>query len=275
MACGPPIDVPFTVNWNSPQADRLVGWWPGFGTCGGVGTLIEKTGRATNGVFKGVGEPALAGRYMFGTTISFDGSNDYIEAANCQNFPQTRGSVSFWLYLLRAVDECFFSLNDGSADNRVLFYQVNVGNILYVYVSGTGGANNVWNLTSWSLPGSVWRHWVVTWDTVADDYHVYRDGVELTPTSTNVAGNPSGLDRITLGIVYDHSTYPFQGSLADIRVYDRILPAALVHQMALSHRWDLYKPLTGRTAGMATATDDVALGLVTTAPILQKMRLGR
>jgi hypothetical protein len=98
-----------------------------------------------------------------------------------------------------------------------------------------------------------WYHLVGTSNTDATSHKVYLDGKYENSSSTVLTpGAMNTIDRTTIGrIQYSGGNAYFNGRVADVRVYDRVLTDEEIHTIwDPGTRWDLYYPL-GRKAYFA------------------------
>jgi len=95
-----------------------------------------------------------------------------------------------------------------------------------VIITADGTANNMKRYTSSGviMDGS-WHHIAFTFDSGA--LKLYTDGVEdASPTKTDddaVASIPINTNPVTVGILSDLTTLPFNGSMDDVRIYNKAL----------------------------------------------------
>lgn len=190
------------LNRSHPLARGLVGCW--LMNEGAGGKVADLSGNKNDAIDLGtVGW--TAGR--FGGARSYDGISGVTEAAGCKNLPTTHGSCVLWIkpYIVGSADGVIFELSDDTLNNRIILYIGNTGADLYLYITGAGVGDNVWVKTAVDseLYNNVWQQIVVTWDTVADDYHVYTNTREIMPTDSSSSDNPSGINQLNIASFYD------------------------------------------------------------------------
>lgn len=190
----------------------------------------------------------------------FDGSDDYINCgdnAAIQNL--TAVSYSGWFYLDA------FTTADGMriAGKRDSVNVVNgVGNNaesiqFFAFWSGDDGN---WNTPANSVSIGVWTHVAVTYagSATTDDPLIYLDGVSQTITKIS---SPTGSQEGDSGNDFDignnatPGVRPFDGSIAEIAYYNRVITAQEVAILASRHSplfvpngLVLYLPLIGKTS---------------------------
>jgi len=178
--------------------------------------------------------------------MDFDGVNDFLEKTSASGLPTTIGTIGTWVFP-KADSGTMVEISDGSTSDRLVFYFdgfVSGNNLLYFYVTGEGSGANVWRLDSanTTIIENEWQHLLITFDTSTDTYNVYRNRQLITPSSTTIAGNPTGINQVNIGSYYNHTT-PFNGAIGEIRILNIVSTAS---QVALFHdrRYDLYQPVS-------------------------------
>ena len=108
-----------------------------------------------------------------------------------------------------------------------LFESGVVGNNLWnVWLSGTADFSTATAVTS------SWEHWVVSYDSVANLIYAYQNGVRVPPgnNGTTPAVVPSTMDtRLYVGCGQNASgvlSYPYQGNIDDVRIFNQLLGSA-------------------------------------------------
>ncbi|MHC4752840.1 MAG: LamG-like jellyroll fold domain-containing protein [Planctomycetota bacterium] len=160
-----------------------------------------------------------------GTCIELDGVNG-LTTTSAKPLPHARGSFSIWVsdtYGAGVGNEgTYICLHDGSNDNRIQFLTGSDEKFkLGIRVADV--AVDVWTEDAHPLTASQIYHLVATWDTVSDSYIVYRDGIVVTPTATDVSDAPTGLTGVSLGCLHDTTFWPLKGKILRASVYNRIL----------------------------------------------------
>ena len=206
-----------------PNGDpTLVGWWK---LDEGTGTTASDSSQGGNGaVFPGgVNDPLwVTGRTSsVSKALSFDNSNDYIQVAHKANqLLVNGGTLSAWIKPTssgtfgRIIDK---STSAGGA-NGFVFYMysdkirllINAGTVLI--------STNTVTLGSWSMV-------TATWD-ASGSATLYINGVA---NGTGAISSPAGITSsgvLRMGNSAVATTSPFDGSMADVRMYNRPLSAS-------------------------------------------------
>ena len=182
-----------------------------------------------------VSSPALGQNFYY----DFDGSADYgtfASAAHTALFSQTQGTIEAWVngdsFTSGTARKTIFGTGHSSQTDRWCAMRVTSTNYLQMSITNDG-TNYGCNVTT-SLPStSTWYHFAITYDGLS--FAAYYDGVSQTINTTgagwfnSVASDTlqvGALDRGTSGNNYD----PWDGKIAQVRVYNTALTAAQVLQ---------------------------------------------
>ncbi|MCX6819577.1 MAG: DUF2341 domain-containing protein, partial [Candidatus Aenigmarchaeota archaeon] len=161
-----------------------------------------------------------------GTGINFDGTNDYVNMPNSASLNITGNiTIETWGYIKSDRLNPFVSKRNGASPVN---YEFNTGSNrslgFHFYNGAWRGVDtqkNVFNL-------SAWVHFAVTYD--MSNIKIYVNGLLVNSTpQTNALlsdGNP-----IRIGRTYDGSSnYYFNGSMDEVRIYNRSLSQAEILQ---------------------------------------------
>ncbi|MGH1404827.1 MAG: LamG domain-containing protein [Alphaproteobacteria bacterium] len=209
----------------SAPTSGLVGHWPLDETSGAsiTDTTGTNTGTWTDGVNNDVTEETTAGQ--MGTALVFDGVNDFIDAGTNSSLDTSDNthSVAFWM-----------KKNTPSSTGDIVSKGIgSVGG----YTSGVGihpcGTNSfkatkfgVVDICFGSVPSDTnWHHIVTVWNT--DGVRVYVDGTQ-NAFDSNTSNFTSSGNPLTIGTGVNGN---FDGTIDDVRVYDRALSVAEVTEL--------------------------------------------
>lgn len=224
-----PPEVPFTINYNSPQADGLLGFWT---------ALASPFGGKVKELYFG-----------YDGTVGANGTwqNNYLT-------PELYSAAYY------AIDHGNYAIHDFASKNYSVFLRINIPSIptagqadIFRRQSGSGGwgiqtlTSNRFRLThraavdgsaDWNSATLTGVHdYVTTYDNSATSATLYRDGISLGST---------GLDSC---LTYSGSMFSYGGADApiafiDMRIYDHILSADEVWHLSYPvTKWDLYLPV--------------------------------
>lgn len=262
---------PFTVNWGSPQAEGLVGWWPlhkdiGFKGLVGPGDLARQTAGA--GVFSGAKD---LGQVWLNTSAS---KSTLIATATAGI---TNLSAGTWVVRYKDTTNTdagvFGAINgeNGSAYNYLAVDHIGTEATdprLYSNVR-VGAAKTQRDMTGWASGA------IGVMNTIGYSYNGAEERLYGNYTTQASAKTGSLWGNTEYGIVlagvYDTAAAN-EGFFADIRIYDHALPPDVffaIHDPAT--RWDLFYELGRRqyyfvpAAGGATGTGALTLSGATIA----------
>lgn len=229
---------PYACNWDSPQADGLVAWWPALPWGGGMHDRCHGLFEATTVG----GAPSQVSEPEYDVVQSFDGTDDNYAVPNAQ-------TVGLQLAHLGPVSAFAWALHRtlSGTNEPVAFF----GGQYWVcrFTSGTTGDAGPFgrNANITGLATNTWQHLGFTWTysgSGSGTNQTYRDGLaNSSATGTTTAAGT--VEDFTIGRRVSFGF--FDGLVADVRVYDRALSPAVVWQLwDPSTRWDLYYPLRQR-----------------------------
>lgn len=233
------IGMDIVANANSvlarpPNNLGLVGYWS-FDD--GTGTkATDFSGLGYTGTIAGTPN-WVNGR--FGKALNFDASTNYVDLGNPTAMRATSCTVSAWIKTPPAADndENLLGVSKGAAgtDSFTVEFGTNATNgianeLIYVSHVGSDFSEEAYVTTNRAeLFDNRWHHVVVTEDTST---HIYLDGVSKTVTTgvnadTGACMGDVNLDTFRIGnILWAGSNINFfNGSIDDVRVYNRALSA--------------------------------------------------
>ena len=202
------------------SSNGLVGYWK-FDE--GSGTKVnDYSGLGNNGIWNGTGSHWATGKVGGGG--QFNAVNDSVSIAGSANLNIT-GPVTFsaWINTNSLYPSNYGMFFEGSDLNSYL--SVSDGNILLsLSVGGIRYSFNSWIGGGSSIPINTWSYAVATWD--GSMMKIYVNGI-----LRNSAGPYAGALSLTTGVMTigqfaSGSSYYFNGSIDDARIYNRALSAA-------------------------------------------------
>lgn len=202
-----------------PNQSGLVGYWKLDEDTGVLAK--DSTGNGNNGVLNGIAEPPTAtsgwtSKGKMSRALTFDGSNDYIDAGNDSSLQLTSGTLSAWIK----------TSNAGAGYRGIFAKQSAFGmflkdNVFIMYDwSGAGDRS-----TGISLNDNAWHHVVCSFQSgVSNGTKCYVDGSNVMTTTITVSSQSIALQ---IGWANSVGQY-FAGSIDDVRIYNRALSASEV-----------------------------------------------
>ncbi len=201
----------------SPLDKGLVGYWKlddGSGTSAADTSGNGNTGTLTNG-------PSWTTGKIIGAT-NFDGVNDYIDAGTGASLDVggTKNlTISVWTKKTTGSDSGMVLVNKGQSSNGG--YDLGIGvdgcSAHQLSISKPG---RTWVCTGTFPQDTNWHHVVEVWSSTGGV--VYVDGA-VSGTSGDTAPFGSYSGSLKIGMQYDGTSNPFNGSLDEVRVYNRAL----------------------------------------------------
>ncbi len=203
-----------------------VAWWK-FDESSGT-TANDSIGSDNGTLTNGPTWQTAGGK--FAGALQFDGVNDYVGVGNPANLnfgTSTSFSVSLWVYPTADVGSYDMPLNHGGAAAGNLGYDFELG--AAPWKANIADASTAVGLT---LSGSdhlnTWSHLVIVADRTANTFTAYFNGVQVDQQSIAGLGSVTATHNFDIGDDYS-ATYPFQGKIDDLRVYNYALSAAQVN----------------------------------------------
>ncbi len=237
----------------------LVGWWTFDGKDVVNGRALDKSGNANHGTLTNISTSTFYTTGKIGQGFRFDGTNDYITLSNTSAADMTTNNftVSLWLKTNTTATTQYRLISKRGSDG----YEIYLGsgqNGLAAYCDTTGGGClNDNNLGTASVRDMKWHHAVVVFDR-SGNMTGYVDGnVGSSPSSISAAvGSMTVAQSLMIGQYSNGGGDYFNGSLDDVRVYNRALSATEIRQ--------LYNQGAATKQGVAqkvTATSTCSTGL--------------
>jgi hypothetical protein len=174
-----------------------------------------------------------------GQALSFDGSNDYINAGRPAFFDEspTKLTLSAWI---KPTSISGYQAILGSFTGSIPYYFFGMGafygspNALNIQFRNNSAVMNV-SAVAPSIETGKWSHVTVVWDGSQPRLTFYVDGAQISTTTTSLltSMDPLAAPRL-LGIGGDGggaATSVFPGSIDDVRIYTRALTSAEVAQL--------------------------------------------
>ncbi len=188
-----------------------------------------------NGTDNGGVTSGVSGCGDGGTAFQFDGSDDYIAIAHDDKYLLDSGSVSLWFksdYL--SGHKAIFSKDSQNYDTGGHLHIYTDGSTLKARLQSTSADVT---LTSSGLSTGNWYHIVVSWG--ASGFKLFKNGVEVDSDSyvgglSSTSGGIGNYEPIAIGAgtwtsddkLITPITYPFDGAIDDVRIYDQALNEA-------------------------------------------------
>ncbi len=215
---------------------NLIGWWPLDGNANDYGPA-GNNGTAVNVIFvpQVSLQPSLLSS-MGGYGVNFNGQTSYIQSPFISAATFT---VSFWMYKGAYSSSCEGVIGKPNtvsnlASTFVIYSPTQngctagseQGTPLTLKYVDAGGVGHDSISTSANVPALVWTHVAITFNSVSGNINWYVNGLN---TKTYTAAPAFGTDVYPLNLGYGDSF--FNGSIADVRVYNIDLSSSQVKQL--------------------------------------------
>jgi len=188
-------------------------------------TAYDRSGMGNNGTLTG-GAKVVLGKN--GQGVQFDGVDDYIDTVPASDLAESATfTVSFWVKAVSTAPNKMAIAIRNAQSNGTLFAIYPADN------NGGRGARVYWNSTSIITESGVersgsWHHYLFV-SRSTTNHELYVDG-QSVGTSATSKSLPNPLSNITIGAWYPTSQH-FNGSLDEVRIYNRALSANEVTQL--------------------------------------------
>lgn len=213
----------------------LLGYWSlneGRGNIASDSSTQRNTGVLTGFALNGATSNWTVGKK--GTALNFDGNNDYVDAGNPTSLDLlTQLSVCAW------VKHTSVTSDDPIVSKRVshgfLLFRDDVGaggnDIYSFFVQSIGGGSGRVESSSSTTPVGVWTHVCGTFlANSATGYNLYVNGTQAATPVSSVGVLDSGGTGVNV-LIGSAVGSPFDGSIDEARVYNRVLSAAEVQAL--------------------------------------------
>lgn len=211
-------------------ANGIVGHWTFDGKDTTNTTATDVSGQNNTGTFTGFTRATNAKAGKLGQGMNFDGVNDYVNIGVDPKFDGASAiTISAWI-----------KPNASMNDSAIVGKSTVVANQIYFWVGHSGLATDKisWNAgPGWleatqTLTRNEWTHVVGVAD--ASGHKIFYNGVLISSNSSAIAISAS--DPQTWKIGSNGGSRHFNGSIDDVRIYNRGLSASEVKQLYLMGR---------------------------------------
>lgn len=229
-------------NQSDQVTNGLVGYWSLNGSDISGTTAYDRSGQGNNGTLTN-GPVAAIGKV--GQALSFDGVDDYIVSGSSLNMSSTdKVSISMWVKLASSSTQILMEQSTSfNSNNAFMVDESEYGTPGSLQFNDRNGGYNI-AYTSNAYNDNWWHHFVAVSDRSLDGLSqvtLYVDGVQDTVHHAayreDISGN-YGTYPLYIGS-RSGSSYFFNGSMDEVRIYNRALSASEVQSL-----YDLGTPAT-------------------------------
>ena len=163
----------------------------------------------------------------------FNGSSSYISVPNSAGNNMSTFSVSLWFKISNA-SALGTLISNGLASDNGYYLAVNVGGPI-VFLTSDGNSNTATSTSPSTYADGNWHNVVLAYTAVGvgtSTYNIYVDG-NSTPVITGSNGKFTGTSSqpLTIGKLANSSIYHLNGSIDQVRIFNRALDAGEVTQL--------------------------------------------
>lgn len=246
----PPVDLSFTRNVDSRQSAGLLRWWP---TLGQVGSRLAEQVAGDVGTLAG-GMP-YAVDPLLGGVLAPAGTDDYVDFASNIGFGQLVGNGSYTLSLwvkATTVGTRQAVIADWNSSGTTESMAIEFRASLQISAENRWAASFSYLDSGVAAVANTWYHIAVTVRLSDLARTIYVDGVARA--TDTIGGALNNGTHLAVGRGGAFNALYLTGSVADLRIYNRPLPAQEIYQIyAPQSRWTLYRLAKWRTIVAAAA----------------------
>ena len=194
---------------------------------GRTNQVADKSGNNNTGQLISMSTSSSPIKGQIGQALKFDGVDDYVEVADNDNLTPANITISYWVKprSLGIGTQDIISKRTGGNVGGYLFESAGGGNIIHFFRVGDSWFSAVVEYTN-----NEWQHITATYD--GETIRVYRNAgtpVENTTPSGNL-NNDTAVLRIGKDSEQSDARH-FDGSIDDVRVYNRALSPQEIQQL--------------------------------------------
>jgi len=188
------------------------------------GKVTDKSGKGNDGKERGA---VWESNGITGGAYGFDGKDDYISVADDASLRVTSEfTLSAWVHIdggqgtHRAILQKL-----GTSDRNAYLFTANQENQWGISTDGSSGG---WSVSGGTVEVGKWHHVVATYD--HPTAKLYDNGIEVASSKHCSALPVAGAYEVRIGRASE-SYYPFNGSIDEVRIYNRALSEQEVKQL--------------------------------------------
>ena len=237
-----------------PFSGQYMTWQSGTNT---VGTSTDASGNGYNGTLINMNRTTSVVTGRSGQALNFvNGANSYVQGSTSLIAAGT-ASACAWIK-----QSSFVGTNNAIVANmKFQFFTSSSVNSVTNTIGLTSNGSTVATGASNVIVNGVWQFVCGTRDT-SGNANLYVNGA-LSGSPNQTSGTPasSGLNPVNIGTVGNHSGNFFAGSIADVRIYGRVLSAQEITQLYTMTKGDVVnKSDTGLTNTDLTSASSTSGG---------------
>jgi len=201
----------------------LVGWWTFDGKDMFAGTALDKSGNGNTGTLTNISTSTFYVQGKMGQGFRFDGVDDYVDAGTASSLNLTGSmTISAWIKTPVIATEQLIVSKLSSAAAMNYYLEIDTSKVGFAV---TGNAEKHSNTV---LKSNTWYHVVATYN--LSNVNFYINGVaDGSPALTDVPA--SSAFSLKIGRFTNSLPIAFNGTLDDVRIYNRALSASEVSKL--------------------------------------------
>lgn len=218
--------------------DNLVAYWP-FGEGSGQTTRdwgrtpLEDTGTLGANASPDADDPTwIPG--VVGSALGFDGTNDFVIAADSADLRPAALSIAYWVNPSSAMTgyRDIISKRSSTAGNKYGFLvERNPGGAVSHYLWIDDSLNPQWRWANLTYVDDQWQHIVVTWQS-GSKIDVWRNGTLAAQSAAAYTGFiPYDATSLTIGRNSQGLGSFFQGGLDEVAIWNRVLTSTEIAEL--------------------------------------------
>ncbi|MBU1974240.1 MAG: hypothetical protein KKH52_02485, partial [Nanoarchaeota archaeon] len=154
----------------------------------------------------------------------FDGSDDYVEVADNNQFDTPKGTISLWFKPAETIDgstvtHTLMGRREDGSNALILWFEASDGSIRWYYDTGGAGAEFDLQTTQTSWTAGTLYHVAVRWGVNGNKIYINGVGEASNADTTAVSLNR----MLNIGRYDSTNPLPFNGTIDEVRIYNRSL----------------------------------------------------
>lgn len=212
----------------------LVGYWSFDGSKinWASNTVTDSSGNGNTGTMINMSTTTSPAQGKIGQALSFDGVNDRINitdpVSGVLDFGTDSFSYGLWVYVTQNSGNYDMPLFKGGSSAVAAGYDMELGNSLW-RANLSDGVDSVGFTFSAAPLLNQWVHLMTVVDRSVQRGYVYVNGVVVSSSGTDISSIDSVSNATNISI--SNATYPFNGKIDDVRIYNRALSATEIGQL--------------------------------------------
>ncbi|HII15248.1 MAG TPA: hypothetical protein HA362_02955, partial [Nanoarchaeota archaeon] len=235
------------IDWNR----SLVGYWR---LENDNGTFFEDSSTwGKNGTCTTTACPNLT-TGMRGKAYDFDGSNDAVIITSPPN-PTTAGTLEAWVkvdgwgtnydaVIFKGIGPSWGQIDYG------LFRQSTTSTFIGTISDGTNSLGSSQEIASSAITPGNWYHLAFTWNSSVVKF--YTNGLQTDSGNWAYTANGTRASTMDIGFDTEETYYPFNGSIDEVKIWNRALSPEEINASYSAGVWKLYHNFTSLSSGTYT-----------------------